>query len=146
MRWLLDTNVISEIRRPRPSRQVETWLASLKKGESLISILNIAELKYSAMSHPDIVKGQELLIWIDSYVRHAFAGYILNIDELVLFRWRVIAREREIRREPAPAVDLLLAAIAIENRIGVATRDIAPFVACGLPVLNPWTGECFNGT
>jgi toxin FitB len=145
MNWLIDTNVISESRRAKPSQAVAQWIASIELRQSFTSDMVLAELVYGAALVDDIPKRMALQSWIDGVVRIWFHGRILPIDEAILVRWRVIRREREVLKEPAPAVDLLIAATAIENGLGVATRDTAPFVATGLPVLNPFTGERFNG-
>lgn len=145
MNWLIDTNVISESRRARPSQAVAQWIASIELRQSFTSSMVPAELVYGAALVDDIPKRMALQTWIDDVVRRWFHGRILAIDESILMRWRVIRREREVPREPAPAVDLLIAATAIENDLGVATRDTDPFVAAGLPVFNPVIGERYNG-
>jgi predicted nucleic acid-binding protein len=144
-RWLLDTNVISETRRPRPSPAAIAWLESLDLEQICTSEMNIAELRYGAFEHKDKLLRSEISSWIDRSVKPWLDGRIFAIGENVLLSWRILARRREQAREPAPAVDLLIAAVATTNELAVATRDVAPFVACGLPVLNPWTGERFNG-
>lgn len=143
--WLIDTNVISESRRANPSQAVAQWIASIEIQRTFTSAMVIAELVYGAALIDDMFKRNALQAWIDQKVRAWFTGRILEIDEAALVRWRFIRREREKLKQPAPAVDLLIAATAIESGLGVATRDTKPFIACGLPVLNPWTGERFNG-
>ncbi len=145
MNWLVDTNVISETKRRRPSENVLEWIRSSQLSQLFTSKMNLAELAYGASTVSDILKRRDLEHWIETIVRPWFAGRIFEIDENILLRWRIITRERELAREPSPGVDLLIAAVAQEHQLGIVTRDITPFVACGLPVLNPWTGERFNG-
>lgn len=145
MNWLIDTNVISESRRPRPSESVARWIASIELSQSFTSAMVLAELVYGTALVEDILKRNALHAWIDGVVRNWFHGRILEIDEATLVRWRIIRQKLEKQGKPAPAVDLLIAAAAIENGLGVATRDTGPFVAAGVATLNPFTGERFNG-
>ena len=145
MNWLIDTNVISESRKLRSSEAVANWIASVPLSQTFTSAMVLAELVYGAALVEDVLKRIALQKWIDDVVRVWFTGRILEIDEATLVRWRIIRQRMERMGKPAPAVDLLIAATAMERELTVATRDTAPFVACGLPVLNPWTGERFNG-
>ncbi len=145
MNWLIDTNIISETRRPRPSKYVARWIASIELRQSFTSAMVLAEMVYGAALVEDVLRQRALQKWIDEVVRTWFHGRILEIDEATLVRWRIIRQKMERLSKPAPAVDLLIAAAALESGMGVATRDTAPFVACGIPTLNPFTGERFNG-
>ena len=107
--------------------------------------MNIAELHYGALIHPDHIMRVEIASWVERSVKPWLGGRIFEIEENILVNWRILARQREQARQPAPPVDLLIAAVATTHELGVATRDVTPFVSCGLPVLNPWTGERFNG-
>jgi hypothetical protein len=145
MKWLLDTNVLSEPRRKNPSPEVANWIRRLPIDAIFSSTINIAELRYGALIAPDHRRRLDITLWIDTRVRPMLGERLLGVDEEVLVRWRALARDLDVARKPAPPVDLLVAAVAMVNGLGVATRDVAPFIACGLPVLNPWTGERFNG-
>ena len=145
MNWLLDTNVISETHKLKPSVAVVAWIASAPLSQLHTSAMNIAELIYAAGKQDDVLKRRSLDEWIEKSVRPWFVGRILDVNENGLLRWRILMRERESLREPAPAVDLLIAAVALENNMAIATCDVVPFATCGVPILNPWTGERFNG-
>ena len=145
MRWLFDTIVLSDARRKLPSSRVKDWIESLPVESVCSSSINIAELRYGAQIAPDSQRRLDITLWIDSRVRPMLAGRIFDVTENVLIRWRALSRNLELARKPAPAVDVLIAAVAIENALGVATRDVKPFLGTGVPVFNPWTGERFNG-
>jgi toxin FitB len=145
MRWLVDTNVISDIRKPKASERVREWMASADPFDLYTSDVNMAELVYGAGKADNIIRQNEILDWIESTVRPIFVGRILSINEDIFVRWRVLMRQLNKSGTPAPAVDLLVAAAAIQMDLGVATRDVAPFVATGVPVLNPFTGDRYNG-
>ena len=144
-RWLLDTNVISETRRPRPSPAVQSWIESLDIEQVCTASIVIAELRYGTLTSRDELQRLEISIWIDQLIRPWFGDRIYPVDESALLNWVVDARRLQQAREPAPPVDLLIAAVAKTSALGVATRDVKPFVSTGVPVLNPWTGERFNG-
>lgn len=145
MTWLLDTNIISETRQNRQSPNVVNWLAEIPNTQLCTSVVNIAELSYGAEKLDNLVKRQEIRTWIRLVVRPLFADRIFGVNESVLVKWQSITRQSNVNGTPSPAADLLIAAIALENHLSVATRDTDPFVAAGVPVLNPWTGERFNG-
>lgn len=145
MNWLFDTNIISETRKPRPDKAVTDWIRSLNLPQMHTASVNVAELIYGAECQDDLTKRRELLRWIDEDVRAWFSDRVHVVTEGVLVRWRHATRVADARRQQAPATDLLIAAVAAEHQLSVATRDVVPFVAASLPVLNPFTGERFNG-
>lgn len=145
MAYLLDTNVISETRKPHRSEAVMSWLAEQRIEDVCTSTVNMAELQYGAAKLDDIAKRRALESWIAEAVRPWLHGRIVEVSENALFRWRLLIRNAQIAKQPVPEIDLLVAAVAIENGLTVATRDTKPFVPTGVPILNPWIGERFNG-
>ena len=145
IKWLLDTNVISETKRRKPNAEVSAWLSSLVNEQICTSTMNIAELRYGIHAAGDALLKIDIESWISNELAPWLNGRIFEATEPALLRWRILSRLREAKQEPAPAVDLLVAAIAQTNGLSIATRDTAPFVACSIPTLNPWTGERFNG-
>jgi toxin FitB len=145
MNWLLDTNIISETRRKRQSLDVVDWIASIPSKQLFTSVVSLAELTYGAQQLVNNARREEIEIWIRLVVRPLFADRIFGVHESVLVRWQRITRQSNISGKPSPGADLLIAAIALDNQLSVATRDVDPFIACGVPTFNPWTGERFNG-
>lgn len=145
IRWLADTNVVSEVRKKRPALAVLKWIEGIELDCLYTTSVTIAELRFGAMTHPSPAEAHTLTMWIKEVVRVWFKNRILEVGEESLLRWRIIVREAEQKQHPAPAVDLLIAAIALQHGMHVATRDTKPFFAAGVPVLNPWTGKRFNG-
>jgi toxin FitB len=144
MAFLVDTNIISETRKPRRSQIVMEWLASLDLAEIRTSSANLAELEYGAAKIEDIPKRRLMQTWIAETIRPWFGDRIDPIDENVLQRWLILLKQMQKSQQPTPHVDLLLASVAFEKNLIVATRDVAPFIACGVPTFNPFTGEHFN--
>lgn len=136
MRYLLDTNVVSEPRKPEPSRQVMTWLATTPADDKLISVLTAGELRKGATqlrARGRAATAAKFDEWMDSTLT-AFADRVIGIDQSIAERWG-----RLQSGDPLPAVDSLIAATALVHGWTVATRNIRHFERCGVPVVNPFT-------
>lgn len=143
--WLLDTNVISEGRRRKPSPAVERWIAGIDLDRMFTTTVNIAEVQLGISQRDPPVDAERIQLWLDNTVRPWFATRTLEIGERQLLRWLLLVMEHKKNQGGIPAVDLLIAAVALEENLGVATRDVTPFVSAGVPTINPWTSERFNG-
>ena len=102
MNWLFDTNVISELRRKKPSETVARWIASIELRQSFTSAMVLAELVYGAGLVDDVLKRMALQKWIGGTVRSWFHGRILETDEAILLRWRILRQKMEKLGKPAP--------------------------------------------
>jgi toxin FitB len=143
--YVLDTNVISETHKPRPNPKVIKWLEEQPIEHLFTSSIVLVELRNGALVCSDEIKRLDLMTWIDTNVRVWLRDRIIEADEAVLLRWLLLSRRQQERQTTAPPVDMIIAAVAAEKNLIVATRDTNPFVACGIPTLNPFTGERFNG-
>ncbi len=124
---------------------VVQWIGSVAVESVYTSVVNLAELQSGAMQNPDQITHLSIMNWIEQKVRPWFKDRIIGLDEGILVNWLALSRRNQVARQPAPPVDMLIAAVAFTHGMVIATRDVAPFVACGVPTLNPWTGERFNG-
>jgi predicted nucleic acid-binding protein len=136
--FLLDTNVISELRKARAGkadRNVATWVQTVPAGGLFLSVIVIQELEIGVLlaERRDPTQGSLLRIWLDEHVLPAFAGRILPVDTAV-------ARRSAALHVPdaRPVRDGLIAATALVHGMTVVTRNIADFVTSGVPLLNPW--------
>ncbi|MBC8038123.1 MAG: type II toxin-antitoxin system VapC family toxin [Rhizobiales bacterium] len=143
--WLLDTNVVSELRRPRPSRAVIEWMRTAGSTNLFLSRITFAEIRFGIEIHPDPDARLRLATWLDTIIRPMFEARIFEVTEDVLFEWRVMGDRLARQKRTVPEPDLLLSALARHYRLNAATRDIKHIKVTGVPVLNPWTGERFNG-
>ncbi|MEQ1930801.1 MAG: PIN domain-containing protein [Parvularculaceae bacterium] len=144
MKWIADTNVISETVRPSPEPRVMAWLEATPIERLHTTSVNLAEIRFGVLSQGEPARANALENWLERTVRPLFEGRILQADEDALLTWRTLSKELQRRREPTPSADLLIAAIALIQHCAVASRDARPFAAAGVPTLNPWTGERFN--
>ena len=131
--FLLDTNVVSELRRPRPHGAVMTWLASVPELQVYVSAYSIAELQMGVEKTraQDPIRAAELDLWLDEVV----AGYnVLAMDASIFRAW---AKLRHGRSDTLHG-DAMIAATAAVHGLTVATRSVRDFEALGVAVFNPF--------
>jgi toxin FitB len=134
--YLLDTNVISELRKARKTHpNVRKWAESLPSASLYISVISVLELEIGILliERRDQEQGTILRAWMDRHVLPTFPGRILVIDTAVAQRCATL-------HVPYPRSDrdALIAATALVHGLTVATRNIADFERMGVGVLNPW--------
>jgi len=136
--YLLDTNVISETTRKRPSEQVLAWLRQVPDDALHVSVLTLGEVRRGVERLSERRRRERLRVWLEHELREWFGRRVLSVDLAVAERWgRLLA---EIRR-PAPSIDSLLAATALHHELRLVTRNAPDFDYPGLEVVNPWTWE-----
>jgi predicted nucleic acid-binding protein len=91
--WLLDTNVISELRRPRPSARVRSFIAGQPLDDLFVSTVTFAEIRYGIETVGDPVRRAELHDWLMHKVRPMFDQRVLEVSEDVMFMWRLLVEE-----------------------------------------------------
>lgn len=137
MSYLLDTNVVSELRKspPRIDGNVEAWGAALDAEFQFLSAITVFEVELGIVraERRDRAQGATLRRWFDEIVLDAFAGRILPVDREVA---QLAARMHV--PDPRPERDTYIAATAIVHGLTVATRNVSDFEPTGVAVLNPW--------
>ena len=134
--YLLDTNVLSELRRPeRLDPKVAAWAKSVDPSDLFLSAITILEIELGALliGRRDAQQGALLRGWIDNRVLPAFAGRILPVDTQVA---QLCARLHVPDRRPER--DALIGAAALGHRLTLVTRNTKDFSAMGLELVNPW--------
>ena len=138
MRYLLDTCVISETATQTPEPKVLEFLDSLESRCTFLSVLTIGELKRGIERVPQSSKKQRLTRWLDEDVLVRFAGQIAPIDLPVMLEWGRLLARLESRGRVLPAMDSLIAAIALAGDFTLITRNERDFADTGVRVVNPW--------
>ena len=137
--WLLDTNVVSELRKPKPDSKVINFI-STQPGETLfVSDITLAEITYGIEQLGDAARRTDLRLWLERNMRPLFAGRTLAITEDVIVRWKTMVVEGQKPGHTFGQPDLFIAAIAALQDLVVVSRDIREFVESGVPVFDPWT-------
>lgn len=140
MNYLLDTNVVSELRKigdGKADANVVTWIEAEDAARFFISAITILELERGILGvqRRDAMQGARLRSWLDSQVRPEFAGRILSVDDAVATRCAHL--HIPDRRNEA---DALIAATALVHNMTVVTRNVRDFEGTGIVVVDPWQG------
>ena len=136
MSYLLDTNVLSELRRKQPNKGVSSWFAQRPASSLYLSVLTLGELRKGIDGVQDDARKLALSDWLQNELSLFFLGRVLSIDEQVADRWGQLVAAAG---RPLPAIDSLLAATALVHGLHMVTRNAKDFEGLGLDVINPWT-------
>ncbi len=139
--FLLDTNVISELRRPQPNAKVVSFIAAQTEDTLFLSDVTFAEIRFGIARVVDTERRAVLETWLAQTVRPLFSGRIIALTEDVILRWRIMVEAGRRRGHTFSQPDLFIAAAAAESELIVVSRDVIHFIAAGVPVFNPWSGE-----
>jgi predicted nucleic acid-binding protein len=134
--FVLDTNVVSELRRPdKAHAKVVTWSAAAPLASFFISSITVLELELGALllERRDAAQGATIRAWIDEQVLPRFEGRVLAIDTAVARRCA-----RLHVPDPRSERDALIAATALVHNMIVVTRNVAHFAPTGVRTFNPW--------
>ncbi|UOM37094.1 type II toxin-antitoxin system VapC family toxin [Acuticoccus sp. I52.16.1] len=137
MRFLLDTNIISNAVKPQPSEPLLAWLGDQSDQDLFIATLTVAELRRGVLEKSAGKRRRALEAWFDGPdgPRALFAGRILAFDEAAAFVWAELMAEASARGCPRSALDTMIAAIALANDCTVVTDNEKDFD--GIPFINP---------
>jgi hypothetical protein len=136
---LLDTNVISELSKPKAERRVFEFVASAQLSELYVSEVSLAEIRYGIELSPDAQKRAALQDWLAFKVRPMFDSQrTLPVTEDVLLKWRLLMEDGRKTGHKFSQPDLLIAAIAAHHGLTFVSRDRIHFDRARVPVLNPW--------
>jgi len=138
LNYLLDTCVISELIKPKPSSKVIKWLRSCQDEALFLSSLTIGEIQKGISKLPNSQKRNNLQAWIDGELIRRFDKRILGIDIKVAQKWGEIQALSEMAGTKMPVIDSLIASIGIVYDMTVVTRDTGGMEKSGVSLLNPW--------
>jgi predicted nucleic acid-binding protein len=136
--YLLDTNVVSELRKSHPDKQVKRWAASVSTASLYLSVISMMELETGVLriERRDARQGATLHRWLDKQLVPAFAGRALPIDTAIALRCAVLHVPDQMAHG-----DALIAATALVHGLTVVTRNTTDFEAAGVALINPWLGQ-----
>lgn len=133
--FLIDTNVVSELRKTRPHGAVLAWVRSVAEPSLRVSVVTLFEMQAGAEQtrETDLTKALE----IDSYIDRCTSMFrILDVDVTIARRWAKLMHKRQV----GLSGDAMIAATALVNSLTVVTRDTRDFVPFGVATLDPFKG------
>lgn len=135
MSYLIDTNVLSELRRRSPDTRVVEWFTKRPAATLYLSVLTLGEIRKGCEGLADPARRQALTDWLETDLPLFFTGRLLNVDAAVADRWgRMVAAAGR----PLPVVDSLLAATALTHDLVLVTRNTKDFSGLPVQIFNPW--------
>jgi toxin FitB len=137
--FLLDTNVISELVKPRPDAKVTAWISAIDERLLCLSTLTLGEFRKGIASLPLTPRRFALEGWLEVELPERFHGRIFGIDEAVADRWGRLAAAASANKLQLPVIDGLLAATALHHDLMLVTRNTRDIEPAGVPFVNPWT-------
>lgn len=136
--WLLDTNILSELRRPKPEPKVVAFITGQPLDRLFVSAVTFAEIRFGIELVPEATRRAELNDWLTHKVRPMFAQRVLPVSEDVMFKWRLLVEDGRKSGHTFSQPDLIIAATALHHGLTLVSRDSADFEKARVPILNPW--------
>ena len=136
--WLLDTNILSELRRPRPEPQVVAFISAQPLDSLYVSAVTFAEIRFGIELVADVHKRAALSDWLHLQLRPMFENRVLPVSEDIMFKWRLMVEEGRKTGHTFPQPDLIIAATALHHGLTMVSRDTAGYGKTGVPLVNPW--------
>jgi predicted nucleic acid-binding protein len=140
MRFLLDTNVLSEPVSARPDARVTAWMEEQPAEEVVISAASFAEIWKGIVALGHGRRRAFLTRWVAS-LPDQFAGRVLSVDVAISSEWGRLMAEAKQKGRSIDVVDLLLVATALVLGLTIVTRNVRHCAGWGAPVINPWAGK-----
>jgi predicted nucleic acid-binding protein len=137
--FLLDTNIPSEMLRPRPDANVAAWVKRQSNETLFVSVVTMGELRRGAtLLGERSPRRLELERMIHEKVPSWFQNRILPVTQTIAERWGTLDGERQLAGRPLNMADGMIAATALEHNLTVVTRNVKDFEQLGVALLNPW--------
>jgi predicted nucleic acid-binding protein len=136
--WLLDTNILSELRRLKPERKVTAFIAAQSLDRLCVSVVTLAEIRFGIELQSDAARRAELSDWLAHKVRPMFERRVLPVDEDVILKWRMLVETGRKAGHTYSQPDLFIAATALHHGLTVVTRDTSEYARARVPFVDPW--------
>lgn len=137
--WLLDTNVLSELRRPKPDARVVRFVSGQSLDLLYVSVVTFAEIRFGIELVKDASRRMELTDWLVHKLRPMFEDRVLEVTEDIMLKWRLLVEEGRKTGHTFAQPDLIIAATALHHGLTIVSRDTSEYEKANVPVLNPWT-------
>ncbi len=136
--YLLDTNVLSEFKRPRPDANLYAWVDAVNEEKTFVSVISLAEMRFGVSLMPPSRRKTELDQWLADYVPRRFERRVLDVTPSIANAWGELLAQAKRRGLGLGVSDGYIAATAKFYGMAVVTRNVKDFQSLGLDVVNPW--------
>lgn len=136
--WLLDTNILCELRRRKPERKVVAFVAAQPLERLFVSAVTLAEIRFGIELLHDANVRAELNHWLAHKIRPMFEQRVLQISEDIMFKWRLLVEDGRKTGHTFSQPDLIIAATALHHGFTVVSRDVDDYTKARVPLFNPW--------
>lgn len=140
MNYLLDTNVLSEVRRPVPDAKVLAWLDQVDEDRVYLCVISIAEIARGVALLEDGRRKQELAIWLENDLPARFESRVLEVEVRAALIWGRLMADAKREGRGLSVMDGWIAALAQRHNLTLATRNTKDFRHTGTALFDPWSG------
>lgn len=141
MSYLLDTCLLSELRKPDPDANVVTWINSIDEARLFVSAVTLGEIQKGIAKLEDSKRKRAFQVWLEQDLIERFKGQVLAVDSDIALKWGSLQGEFARLGQPLPVIDSLIAATAIRRNLTLVTRNTVDFERLPVKLLNPWTNQ-----
>ena len=135
MSYLIDTNVMSELRKRQANAKLVAWMQARPRESLYLSVLSLGEIRKGIEGVADAAFRQTLTDWLEVDLPKYFLDRLLGVDAQIADRW---GRLQASAGRTLPVVDAMLAATALQHDLTLVTRNVKDFESLGVPLVNPW--------
>jgi toxin FitB len=136
--YLLDTCVVSEFVKPKPDKNVLSWLNGMDAGRIYLSVVTLGEVQQGISNLPRSNRRATLEEWLNEQLTDQFAGRILALDAATFITWGQLIAPLRQQGHTMSVMDSLIAATAVHHRMTLVTRNVSDFQHVELSIFNPW--------
>lgn len=138
MKYLLDTNIISELISKQPNQKVLDFISSIDEVNIFLSVITIGELKSGIENIESTQRKEQLTLWFEHDLLLRFQNRIINIDTNIMIRWGKINQNLKNIGKPLPIMDSLIASSCIDSGFTLVTRNEKDFQNLDINIINPF--------
>lgn len=138
MKYILDTNIISELISKKPNKKVIIFLQNISDDDLYLSVVTIGEIKFGIDNLQDSEKKKKLLNWLYNDLFKRFEGKIVDVDSDIMLKWGYLTSTLKKKGKPMPMMDAMIAATSISKNFTLITRNEKDFSNLDLEIINPF--------